>query len=82
MRIAVVGLGFMGATHIRAIQGGAEYPDREIAEGDPVLVERLGDSALLDLPAGSAPRSILVIRTTNGWRIRQYLSQDGDAPAG
>jgi hypothetical protein len=70
------------AALIRAIQGGAEYPDREIAAGEPVLVERLGDSALLDLPAGSDPRSILVIRTTNGWRIRQYLSQDGDAPAG
>jgi hypothetical protein len=67
---------------IRSVQGGGEYPDA-IADGDPVLVERLGDSALLDLPVGSDPASILLLRTTNGWRIRQYLSnQYLDAPAG
>jgi hypothetical protein len=67
---------------IRSVEGGGEYPDA-IANGDPVLVERLGDSALLDLPVGSAPASILLLRTTDGWRIRQYLSnQDLDAPAG
>jgi len=67
---------------IRSVQSGGEYPDA-IAEGDPVLVEQLGDSALLDLPVGSEPASILLLRTTNGWRIRQYLSnQDLDAPAG
>ena len=62
---------------IRAIEAGGEYPGDQIVDGEPVLVERLGDSALLDLPAGSAPGSLLLLRTTNGWRIRDYL----DAPA-
>lgn len=62
---------------IRAVQSGGEYPSGTIAPGDPVLVERLGDSVLLDLPTGSDPGSILILRTTNGWRIRDYL----DTPA-
>jgi hypothetical protein len=65
------------AALIRSVQEGAEYPDAVILDGDPVLVERLGDAALLDLPPGSAPSSVLLLRTTNGWRIRDYL----DAPA-
>lgn len=67
---------------IRAVQDGGEYPARTIAAGDPVLVERLGDSVLLDLPAGSDPGSILLLRTTNGWRIRGYLENPAsEAPA-
>jgi hypothetical protein len=62
---------------VRAIQAGAEYPEVVIAPGEPVLVELLGDAALLDLPAGSDPASVLLMRTTDGWRIRDYL----DAPA-
>lgn len=70
------------AALIRAIQDGGEYPGDAIVDGDPVLVERLGDSALLDLPPGSDPGSVLLMRTTNGWRIRQYLSYEyQDAPA-
>lgn len=63
---------------IRAIEEGGEYRDDGILDGRPVLVEQLGDSALLDLPAGSHPGSLLLLRTTDGWRIRDYL----DAPAG
>lgn len=59
---------------VRAVQEGSEYPSGTIADGDPVLVERLGDSALLDLPAGSDPASILLLRTAEGWRIRDYLA--------
>jgi hypothetical protein len=67
---------------VRAVSGGAEYPSATIVEGDPVLVEQLGDSALLDLPAGSEPGSLLLLRTAEGWRIRQYLeSTDLEAPA-
>lgn len=66
---------------VRRLQAGGEYPgdgDRiVVAAGEVVLVERLGDSALLDLPVGSSPRSLLVLRTAEGWRIRDYL----DAPA-
>jgi hypothetical protein len=70
------------AALIRAVQSGAEYPDGVIAEGDPVLVEQLGDAVLLDLPPGSEPASVLLLRTTNGWRIRQYLNNEYlDAPA-
>jgi len=71
------------AVLIRSIQNGGEYGEEAILEGDPVLVERLGDSALLDLPPGSEPASLLLLRTTNGWRIRQYLTSGYlDAPAG
>lgn len=67
---------------IRGVQAGAEYPEGGIAPGEPVLVEQLGDAALLDLPPGSRPTSVLLMRTTNGWRIRQYLyNQYVDAPA-
>lgn len=67
---------------IRGIQAGGEYPDAEILDGNPVLVERLGDAALLDLPPGSAPASVLLMRTENGWRIRQYVNHEYlDAPA-
>lgn len=61
------------AALIRDVQAGGEYPGGGILAGDPVLVERLGDAALLDLPPGSEPASVLLMRTTNGWRIRQYL---------
>lgn len=67
---------------VRSVLGGSEYPDATILDGSAVLVERLGDSALLDLPAGSSPASLLLLRTDEGWRIRQYLNDTGlDAPA-
>ena len=62
---------------VRAVQAGGEFPDAAVLPGTPVLVERLGDSALLDLPAGSSPGSLLLFRTAEGWRIRDYV----DAPA-
>lgn len=67
---------------IREVQAGGEYPAGAVTEGAPVLVERLGDAALLDLPVGSDPASVLLMRTADGWRIRQYLNnQYLDAPA-
>lgn len=65
------------AALIRGLTAGGEYPVGAIEAGDPVLVERLGDSALIDLPPGSSPASVLLLRTTNGWRLRDYL----EAPA-
>lgn len=65
------------AALIRAVQNGDEYPEGTVLDGEPVLVEQLGDAALLDLPPGSTPASLLLLKTTNGWRIRDYL----DAPA-
>jgi hypothetical protein len=70
------------AALIRGLRDGGEYPGGEVPTGDPVLVERLGDSALLDLPPGSSPASVLLLRTTNGWRLRQYFEIPGrEAPA-
>ncbi len=71
---------------IRGLQQGGEYPVGGTFDGEPVLVERLGDSALLELPPGSSPASVLLLRTTNGWRLRQYfddeiVEQYGEAPA-
>jgi len=66
---------------IRFLQGGGEVPDHAIIEAPRiVLVERLGDTALLDLgidaktvaPDGN-PASALVSRGEAGWRIRGYL---------
>lgn len=68
---------------IRDVQAGGEYPASAVTEGAPLLVERLGDAALLDLPAGSDPASVLLMRTADGWRIRQYLTDESlDSPTG
>lgn len=61
------------AALIRAVREGSGYPDGTVLTGTPVLVERLGDSALIDLPEGSEPASLLLMRTEAGWRIRDYL---------
>ena len=62
---------------VRGIQDGGEIPDdATIPVGEITLVERLGDTALLDVDAKGAdsePASVLVIRTEAGWRIRDYL---------
>jgi serine/threonine protein kinase len=59
---------------IRAVEDGGEFPPDGIVDGEFTLVERLGDSALIDLPEGSDPASILLMRTADGWRIRDYLA--------
>jgi hypothetical protein len=48
-------------------------PVRLSADG-AALVERLGDSALVELTPGSDPASVLLMRTEAGWRIRDYLA--------
>lgn len=58
---------------LRDVIDGGEFPPSRILDGELVLVERLGDSALIDLPDGSDPSSILLMRTADGWRIRDYL---------
>jgi hypothetical protein len=61
---------------IRALQaGGEQTPDATVSTNGPVLVERLGDSALLDLGdvPETQPASSLVMRGEAGWRIRAYL---------
>lgn len=61
---------------IRGLQaGGEQTPDATVEANGPVLVERLGDSALLDLGdvPQTQPASALVMRGEAGWRIRDYL---------
>jgi len=61
---------------IRALQsGGEQTPDAAVETNGPLLVERLGDSALLDLGdvPQTQPASALVMRGEAGWRIRDYL---------
>jgi serine/threonine protein kinase len=61
---------------IRAVQaGGEQTADATVLTPGPVLVERLGDSALLDLGdvPHTQPASALVMRGEAGWRIRDYL---------
>jgi hypothetical protein len=63
---------------VRALQGGGEASDDAVIPvGDIAIVERLGDTVLLDLGAekpDSEPASVLIIRTEAGWRIRDYLA--------
>jgi hypothetical protein len=61
---------------VRALQDGAETgPALTLAEAQATLVERLGDSAILELAdAGeNAPASVLLMKGEAGWRIRDYL---------
>ena len=59
---------------VRAVADGGEFPPDAVLDGELTLVERLGDSALIDLPEGSDPSSILLMRTAYGWRIRDYIA--------
>jgi serine/threonine protein kinase len=63
---------------VRGLQaGGEQTPDATIIAESPVLVERLGDSALLDLGEvpDTQPASALMMRGEAGWRIRDYLDE-------
>jgi hypothetical protein len=63
---------------VRSVQEGGELPDgAAVVLGTPTLVERLGDSALVDLGAGphSTTASTLMMRGEAGWRIRDYLGR-------
>ncbi|GAB3606310.1 hypothetical protein GCM10027413_17190 [Conyzicola nivalis] len=66
------------AAVVRALQaGGEQTSDAAISAEGPVLVERLGDSALLDLGdvPETQPASALVMRGEAGWRIRDYFDE-------
>ena len=76
----------MDAALIQRVQAGAELPKTGgSGASGATLVERLGDTALVQLGTGAtAGASVLVIRTKEGWRIRDYLTgaQATPAPAG
>ncbi len=65
---------------VRAIlEGGAEPPRLSLSSA--ALVERLGDSALIELGSGSGPASVLLLKGDAGWRIRDYLAAAGGEPS-
>ena len=60
---------------VRALADGGETADAAIRAPAPVLVERLGDTALVsfgDVP-DTQPASALMMRGEAGWRIRDYV---------
>ncbi len=61
---------------IQAILDGGDAP-RRLQLTAAVLVERIGDSALVALGPNSDPASVLLLKGEAGWRIRDYLSQGG-----
>jgi eukaryotic-like serine/threonine-protein kinase len=63
------------AAAIRQLEAGGTAESSAIITGaEPKLVERLGDTVLLDLGGHSDPASVLMIKTEAGWRIRDFLS--------
>jgi hypothetical protein len=69
---------------IRSAQQGGELPDPlEGGEGDgpPVLIERLGDSALVRVGEASSGTSLLLVKGDGGWRIRDVVAADETANA-
>lgn len=71
------------AYRVRIVQeGGIENPEPSIVGIAPTLVDRLGDSALLSLDrAGSAAGTLLLVRTEQGWRIRDLVFASDAATA-
>lgn len=71
------------AYRVRIVQeGGIESPEPSIVGIAPTLVDRLGDSALLSLDrAGSAVGTLLLVRTEQGWRIRDLVFASDAATA-
>lgn len=60
---------------IRSLQDGAEFTPTPAPDGRLlVLVERLGDSAIVSLGPNGEPASILLMKGEAGWRFRQYLT--------
>ena len=60
---------------VLAILGGGESGALPVVDPDAVvLVQRLGDSALVSLGPNSEPASVLLVKGEAGWRIRDYLT--------
>lgn len=65
---------------IRGAQQGGELPDPlsgGAGDGPPVLIERLGDSALVRLGEAPSGPSILLVKGATGWRIRDVIAAGG-----
>jgi hypothetical protein len=66
---------------LQAILDGGDAP-RSLSLTSATLVERLGDSALVDLGRDSDPASVLLLKGEAGWRIRDYLGAGGLGESG
>ena len=53
----------------------ARYASAEAV--DPRLIERLGNSALVEVGPETAPASLLLMRSEAGWRIRDWIAGEG-----
>jgi len=63
------------AALIQQIQSGGEVPKSEaVTAVAPKLVEQLGDVALVDLGPKASTAAVELIKESDGWRIRGYLS--------
>lgn len=59
---------------VRSVLEGGEVP--ALPRGDSaLLVQRLGDSALVSLGGETQPASLLLVKGEAGWRIRDYLEE-------
>lgn len=76
---------------VRGLQEGRSAESLRLIDRTPVLIERLGNSAMIALPAPAdasgavggetEPASLLIIKSEAGWRIREILLA-GTATAG
>jgi hypothetical protein len=61
---------------VRVGQRGGELPDPLSESTDPrpaMLIERLGDSALVRLGSAASDASLLLVKGDSGWRIRDVI---------
>lgn len=59
---------------IAAMRDGGEGDWPRVSPQDAVVVERLGDSVLVDVGPETAPASLLLMRSEAGWRIRDWVA--------
>lgn len=57
-----------------AMRDGAEGHPASVEVVDVRVVERLGDSALVEVGPETAPASLLLMRSEAGWRIRDWVA--------
>jgi hypothetical protein len=61
---------------LRTLRDGHEAWFASVDPIDARLVERLGDSALVELGPETAPASLLLMRSEAGWRIRDWIAAE------
>jgi hypothetical protein len=61
---------------MRELRAGGEAKFASVDPIDARLVERLGDSVIIELGPETAPASLLLMRSEAGWRIRDWVGAD------